>query len=213
MINARIFTLLASVGLVCCYIAGYAQPDLSPFRFEHLTVNEGLSHSDAMAVVQDQEGFIWIATNKGVNRYDGYEIKPYLLPIDNENGLSNNRVRTLYVTAQGIIWAGTEGGGLNVYNPNQDQFFRVDGSQLNSKGQSLLRAITLSEITALVSDRQGQIWVSVRQQGLFVLKSSREGVLQSVKQVKLAVPSGTIHDITDLVIDSFGNVWISTYNE
>ncbi|GAB3951187.1 two-component regulator propeller domain-containing protein [Spirosoma harenae] len=213
MMKARIFTLLTSATFFCFSLAGYAQKDLSSFRFEHLTVNDGLSHSDAMAVAQDQEGFIWIATNKGVNRYDGYEIKHYILPIDNENGLSNNRVRSLHVTVQGIIWAGTEGGGLNVYNPNRDQFVRVNGSQLNANGRSLLHALARTEITAIVSSRQGLIWVSTRQQGLFVLQSSREGVIQSIKQVKLAIPSGTTPDIRDLIIDPFENVWIATYSE
>jgi len=190
-----------------------AQADPSQFRFEHLTVNEGLSHSDAMAVVQDRDGFIWVGTNKGVNRYDGYELKPYLLPIDNDNGLSNNRVRTLHVSPQGTLWAGTEGGGLNLYNPNQDRFVRLTGTQLAAADRALLQAMTQADISTLATDQQGRVWVGTRYHGLFLLRANAAGQLESLKRVQLATGPARQCEIMDLVIDRAGNVWIATFNE
>ncbi len=205
--------LITTFFTFCLRLSGLAHTDPSPFRFEHITVNEGLSHSDAMAVVQDQQGFIWIATNKGVNRYDGYEIRHYLLPIDNENGLSNNRVRTLHVSPQGVLWAGTEGGGLNVYNPNQDRFVRLTTQSVLSASRSVLQALNQSEITALAADRKGMIWVGTRQHGLFIIRANQEGQLQELSRVKLANSRSVRTEITDLTIDPVGHVWIATYNE
>lgn len=99
--NGFVCQLLVVMLLLASSPIGYAQQDPAQLRFDHITVNDGLSHSDAMAVVQDTRGFIWVGTNNGVDRYDGYRIKPYLLPIDNANGLSNNRVRALHVDNAG----------------------------------------------------------------------------------------------------------------
>ncbi len=108
--NGFVGQLLVVMLLLASSLVSYAQQDPAQLRFDHITVNDGLSHSDAMAVAQDTQGFIWVGTNNGVDRYDGYRIKPYLLPIDNANGLSNNRVRALHVDSAGGFWAGTEGG-------------------------------------------------------------------------------------------------------
>lgn len=78
--------------------AGAQNAAASEFRFEHILVDEGLSHSDVMAVAQDHAGFIWIGTNRGLNRYDdydGYVLKQYLLPMNPRNGLSSNRITAL----------------------------------------------------------------------------------------------------------------------
>ena len=79
------------------------------FRFEHLTVDQGLSHSDAMAVAQDQAGFIWVGTNRGLDRYDGDELKQYTLPITPE-GIAGNRIKVLLVAPGGRLWLGGRAG-------------------------------------------------------------------------------------------------------
>jgi ligand-binding sensor domain-containing protein len=67
--------LLFNLGASLSVLPSFAQFDPNKFRFEKLTVEDGLPHSDALASVQDKEGFIWIATNKGLCRYDGYILK------------------------------------------------------------------------------------------------------------------------------------------
>ena len=89
---------------------GQAQPVQGRYRFEHFTVNDGLAHSDAMCTEQDAEGFIWIGTNDGINRYDGYALKKYSLPVNTRSGLSGNRIRDLYTDAQNRLWAGVRVG-------------------------------------------------------------------------------------------------------
>lgn len=205
--------MLACLLLVIATAGSFAQTDPSQFRFEHLTVNEGLSHSDAMAVVQDKQGFIWIGTNKGVDRYDGYEIKPYLLPIDNDNGLSNNRVRMIQVSPAGVLWAGTEGGGLNVYNPQQDQFIRLQGETLLRPDRALLQLLTRAEITALVIDDRGVVWAGTKQHGLFALLAGVDGRIQWIRQVRLASSNSLHAEIKDLVLDTNGAVWIGTCHD
>lgn len=105
-------------------MAAYAQPD--QFRFKHLTVDEGLSHTDANDIVQDQRGFIWIATYFGITRYDGYMIKKFYNNNEPVKNAFKNRVRCLFADVQDKLWIGTE-GGIQCFDPNSENYtdFRV----------------------------------------------------------------------------------------
>lgn len=80
------------------------------YQFKYLTVDEGLSHTDANDIAQDDKGYIWIATFFGLDRFDGYTIKKYYnsnVPLQNA---FKNRIRCLYPDKEGKIWLGTEDG-------------------------------------------------------------------------------------------------------
>ncbi|PMD85581.1 hypothetical protein BWI97_26695, partial [Siphonobacter sp. BAB-5405] len=119
----------------------HAQREPTQLRFDHITVNDGLSHSDALCIAQDRRGFIWIGTHKGVNRYDGYRLKTYDLPINNRNGMISNRVRALHVDAQGTLWVGIDGAGLFWYNPNRDRFESILERPVAASCQSLIQKL------------------------------------------------------------------------
>jgi ligand-binding sensor domain-containing protein len=99
------------------------------FRFEHITVDQGLSHSDAMCMAQDHDGFIWIGTNRGIDRYDGYGLKSYALPINPRNGQSSNRISALLAAPGRQLWVGTENSGLSRYDADHDTFMPL-GTQV-----------------------------------------------------------------------------------
>ena len=105
--------LVVFVFLLSWLVGGHARAQgvLSEPRFEHLTVNDGLLHSDAEAVTQDRAGFLWIGTNRGINRYDGYDLRNYTLPVNPLTGISRNRIHALHVDRAARLWAGAENGG------------------------------------------------------------------------------------------------------
>jgi signal transduction histidine kinase/ligand-binding sensor domain-containing protein/DNA-binding response OmpR family regulator len=214
-IPRRWLVLVVLVGWGLCMSAKplFAQQDASQLRFEHITVNDGLSHSDAMAVVQDQQGFIWVGTNNGLDRYDGYQMKSYLLPIDNTNGVSNNRVRALYVGAEGTLWVGTEGGGVSRYLAGQDRFVRLSPEGLSSPEQQTFQLLTESEITTITSASPDVLWVGTRQSGLFRLHVGADSGIQSIAQVHLESASRDRCEITDLATDQAGNHWVATLDQ
>ena len=101
--------------IICCgaITSSLCQP--YPYKFNYLTVDEGLSHTDANDIVQDKQGYLWIATYFGLDRYDGYSLKNFYnkdVPINNA---FRNRVACLYPDEDGNIWLGTE-GGLQCFN-------------------------------------------------------------------------------------------------
>jgi signal transduction histidine kinase/ligand-binding sensor domain-containing protein/DNA-binding response OmpR family regulator len=183
--------------------------DMRPadFRFEHLTVDEGLSHSDAMAVAQDHDGFVWVGTNRGITRYDGYRLKYYKLPVNPRNGLPSNRIKVLLTAPNGQLWVGGERAGLMRYNPDRDTFVGLDERQVPAPDQGRARALALSDVTALATDSQHRLWIGTAQQGLFVLALGPRGEVRSLRQ--LISPLTTL--ISSLAVDGDDQVWVGTW--
>jgi signal transduction histidine kinase/ligand-binding sensor domain-containing protein len=108
--------------------AVYAQNDTATLSlpdqllFKHLSVDEGLSQPTVNAIVSDKLGFVWIATEDGLNRYDGNEFRIFRHdPLDSAS-ISHSVVYTLVEdTVTGNLWIGTS-GGLNYYNHATEQF-------------------------------------------------------------------------------------------
>jgi signal transduction histidine kinase/ligand-binding sensor domain-containing protein/DNA-binding response OmpR family regulator len=177
------------------------------FRFEHLTVDEGLSHSDAMAVAQDHDGFVWVGTNRGITRYDGYRLKSYRLPINPRNGLPSNRIKTLLSAPDGQLWAGAERAGIMRYSLDHDAFVGLDESQVPASDRGRARILAQSDVTALATDSQHRLWIGTAAQGLFILTVSPLGKVRNLRQ--LASP--LTRRISSLAIDSDGQAWVGTW--
>jgi len=183
----------------------------SEFRFEHISVDEGLSHSDAMAVAQDQAGFIWIGTNRGLNRYDGHTLRQYMLPVNPRNGLSGNRITALLLAPDQRLWAGAEGSGLSFYDAAHDAFARLDGQALPAAARAAARQLAKSDVTALVADAQRRLWVGTAQAGLFVLSFGAQGQVTALRQLPATAPGRpSLARIASLAYDAEGNLWVGS---
>lgn len=98
-----------------------AQVDIA--RFEHLTVNEGLSQSTINCIWQGKRGFLWFGTQDGLNKYDGYNFKYYQHnPLDTTS-ISSNWIYTVDDDPFGNLWIGTQ-YGLNKLNRHTDKITR-----------------------------------------------------------------------------------------
>ncbi|GAB3242139.1 hybrid sensor histidine kinase/response regulator transcription factor [Hymenobacter seoulensis] len=192
--------------------AAYAQQTPpADFRFEHLTVDQGLSHSDAMAVAQDPAGFIWVATNRGLDRYDGYSLKQYWLPVNQQNGISANRIKVLHAAPDGRLWVGTERTGLSVYNAAADRLLTYNEAQVPARFQAQLRRLSQESVVAIASDRQGRLWVGTAHQDLFVFTFDARGQLLSLGEVQFPAGRGPeTLQISSLACDAEGQIWVGT---
>ena len=117
---SKYFILLMLLSSGCSVELRAQDPSASPgqdIQFEHLTNADGLVSDFAFhAIVQDQQGFLWVGTINGLNRYDGYLIKSYRHnPLDSTS-ISHNNITALFVDHYGVLWVGTR-GGLNRYDP------------------------------------------------------------------------------------------------
>ncbi len=79
-------------------------------RFEHLTVQEGLSQDIVSAIAQDEEGFLWCGTEDGLNRYDGYSVTVFKHDEHDSTSLISNDIACILPDHRGHVWIGTSGG-------------------------------------------------------------------------------------------------------
>ncbi|MFI3319625.1 MAG: ATP-binding protein [Rikenellaceae bacterium] len=94
---------------------------------EHISSLKGLSQNHVNAMLQDSDGFMWIATNDGLNRYDGLNFKIYNT---GDLGLESNLILTLHEDKYRNIWIGTADKGIYCYVKSQHRFFHY--SQMTS---------------------------------------------------------------------------------
>ena len=98
------------------------------YRISHFTVNQGLSQSVILSLLQDSRGFIWVGTQDGLNRFDGYSFIKYLHTPSDTNSLPNNWVYSIAEDGDGNLWIGTK-GGMCRYNYIQNEFDRFHHEQ------------------------------------------------------------------------------------
>lgn len=113
-----------------CGNVAFAQPGTG---FEVISTAQGLSQGLINDMIQDREGFIWIATKGGLNRYDGYSFKIFTNDPQDALSISSNSISTLLEDRMGRLWIGTYDGGVNVYDKKTGHFLRIgQGSGLSS---------------------------------------------------------------------------------
>lgn len=89
----------------------------SQWRLNQISGEEGLSQNTIRSIIQDRNGYIWIGTYNGINKYDGYDMQHYNYDVGSK-GLSSNIIVKLFEDQDGFIWAGTTDAGINRINPN-----------------------------------------------------------------------------------------------
>src|SRR5690606_28393364 len=99
--NKGFLYLLSAVFLIVTFQSIFGQ---SPYVFHHLETSEGLSNNNVKAILRDSYGFLWIGTESGLNRYDGYGFKVYKMHSGVSNALSSNDILGLQEDGLGNIW-------------------------------------------------------------------------------------------------------------
>lgn len=172
-------------------------------RFEHLSLEEGLSQSVVTSVLQDRTGFLWIGTQDGLNRYDGYNFTVYKPDSTNPSSLSDRWITALAEDDQGYLWVGTRLGGLNRYNPLTGDFKHYPyGNEANEN------EVSGSQITALLADKDG-IWIGT-ENGLNFLNPSTNTIIHYRSSENVSTLSSSL--ISAIFKDSHGTIWVGTSN-
>lgn len=161
--------------------------------FKLFTANSELSSSLINMVYQDRNGMIWIATEDGLNRFDGAKFTIYKHEKDNQHSLCHNYVRTLFEDSKGHLIVGTY-SGLQVYDPATDHF---SPKAKWDNGQDFD-----SNIISILERRNGRIWVSGN--NLCEITFSKSGLV--MKKLNLPIPT----TMTDFMIeDKHQNIWMT----
>ena len=129
-------------------------------RFQRITARAGLSQGVVNDILQDREGFVWLATQDGLNRYDGHRIRVFQNDPGDPGSIGGNCVWCLAEDSDGRLWYGTEGAGFGYFDPARERFvnFRWD-----PRAPASLDAY---EVQDLAIDHQGLVWIATSQHGL-----------------------------------------------
>lgn len=135
--------------------------------FRHLSTSDGLSSPIVSDITQDHEGFIWIATNEGLNRYDGKSFEVFRPQKSDEHSLIRSTVYTVCIDSSDHVWAGTS-RGISRFNKQTKSFtrFLLAGEKAGDE--------LVNRITQLYCDHHGTMWAAT-QSGLFRYEYATNG--------------------------------------
>ncbi|HEY0109199.1 MAG TPA: two-component regulator propeller domain-containing protein, partial [Fibrella sp.] len=122
--------------------------------WQELTISDGLSQGMIFDLAQDKQGFIWVATKDGLNRYDGHNFTVFTHDTHNAYSLSDNNCSALLVDRRGWLWVGTLNQGLNLFDPRSQRFYHLDIRDQASPNTANY------VVNYLYEDPEGTIWVN-----------------------------------------------------
>ena len=119
---------------------------------DHFTIENGLSQTSVNCLIQDSRGFLWIGTQDGLNKYDGYGFKIFKNEPSDSNSLSDNYVNCIYEDIEGNVWVGTN-KGLDRIDKHTEKIIHY--SSIKSNNNSLKE----NEVYDLYQDKSGYLWI------------------------------------------------------
>lgn len=175
-------------------------------RFEHLKVGDGLAQGSANFITQDSQGYIWVSTQSGLHRYDGYEFKIYEYTPFDSTSISEGWVWQVEEAENGDLWVATNSSGLNRLDRATDTFthYMHDPEDSTSLSSNWTRFIH--------EDSDGDVWVATENDGLNRMKANNDGHFQRYQHVhddSTTITSNTLFIIDE---DPDGILWIGSVN-
>lgn len=177
------------------------QDSSSVLHFDHLTINDGLSHNSTFCILQDYNGYVWIGTQNGLNKYDGYSFEVFQnsTNIGNESGFLGRHITALFEDSKGNLWVGTQNSGINFKSRSLDQF-------INLQKDVAFSSIDGFTISSFYEDDSGSIWITTI--GAGVLCYHPKTGLSKVFNEKNSNLSNNL--CFDVVVDKYNVVWVAS---
>ena len=171
--------------------------------FNKIIDSGAISGGISTAILQDHNDIIWIGTQQGLLRYDGYQFKKFNVNSDEPNSISGNYVRSLALTPDGRIWIGTLSNGLSIYDPKTATFENHRHEPTSS------HSISNDRIDTLAVDNKGGVWIGTNngldywypEQNGFIRYTHSEGDKTSIND----------NHIRALLIDDNHNLWVGSW--
>ena len=178
---AQRILLLAVLSLAIPALAVPAVSVPAASRFTRLDIQQGLSQNTVTALAQDSSGNVWIGTQNGLNRFDGFSVKVFRPDKQQANTLSDNFITSLAIDQQGIIWVGTL-NGLNRFDPTQGQFSSITTMPLRASGYDVVLSLHIDKHNRLWvgTDRGVALWQEQAQQLTIWQESQQDDTQQNI---------------------------------
>jgi len=179
-----------------------AYPQNQDFQFEHISIDQGLSHAGVQAILQDSRGFMWFATRDGLNKYDGYTITIYKHSQLDSLSLVDNHIRAIYEDRKGKLWIGTN-LGLNRFDPITESFLTYKHDPKDSS------SISDNIVLSIYEDRANRLWIGTLRGGLSLL-DREQGTFKNYQHEPENPISLSHNYLKDIYESPDGALWLAT---
>ncbi|NJX15228.1 hybrid sensor histidine kinase/response regulator transcription factor [Tamlana crocina] len=221
---------LRTVLVLLITFAVFAQNHKEQMAFRGLTVEHGLSQNSVISMVQDSIGYMWFATQDGLNRYNGRSFKHYSKQFEDITRGTFSNLGKVYIDAQNRLWIITHSGQLELYRTQTDDFkivnlpfkassiFQDEALNLfiGTYGNGLLKVDTKTKDTLKVfknEDAKTTVY-HIAQQGKDVLAAASNAVFRvygNGRYVKIPVEISSETNFSVLENDGNGGVWLGSF--
>lgn len=190
--------------LILTFLISCIQSPLNNIRaqsqpiFKKINQADGLSNGRVTSIVREANGFVWVGTKNGLNRYDGLEMRVYNKQNSN---ISSNDISDVFIDSKGRMWVSTLGGGLNRYDKIHDKFIVYKNAPGNAQ------SISSNHINTIFEDSQGHIWLGT-ENGLCLIL---DGHFKSFHHKSGDNTSISHNSVMSIYEDAEGNLWIGTF--
>jgi diguanylate cyclase (GGDEF)-like protein len=189
--------------LACLVVASGSGASTLPIRFDRISVEDGLSQSSVLSMLQDSKGFMWFGTEDGLNRFDGYDFRIYSHDPSNLGSLANDYIVALAEDGDGNLWIGTHAGGIARWLRASNSFetYRHDTADPSSLPSDRIRTLAV--------DSRGQLWVGTRNAGLAQFDEATKTFVRHRHDP--SDPSSLSDDhVYAIAEDHSGAIWVGT---
>jgi len=193
-------------------------------NFERISLEHGLSQSTVLSILQDDEGFMWIGTIDGLNKYDGYDFTIFRNDPADPNSLSENWITSTYLDRNGFLWIGTLTGKLNKldlknYEGADNKFtsfcLTCDSTKVPPLKEALTRipfiysSLNYNSITSICEDKDGNLWLGTFGSGIFKFDTATETMIAN--PVSLPGLCNYVMTICLTFSEKSHIIWLGTY--
>lgn len=167
--------------------------------FQNYTTDHGLPNAVVTAVAEDGDGFLWVGTQGGLARWDGYHFRNYVPDPKDAGSLPDNWIMVLHADNRGRLWIGTQSGGLARYDREHDRFIHI------TLGTEATSNIMIRDIA---DDVNGGLWIATSK-GLDHLDQDT-GAFSNFRHDDQNASSLPGDRVTALLQDHLGTLWVGT---
>jgi len=173
-------------------------------KFDHISTEQGLSNFTPFHIIQDKQGYLWIGTEDGLNRYDGYSFTVYRHSLSDTSSISSNTPAGLCVDSDGNLWVATNADVIERYDMNTNKFVKY-----RLRGDLPLNHPFV--VGRMLDDDKGILWICTNNGA--VRFNTRTAHIEEIVVHDPSNPlSLTNNEVRYLCKDSADAIWIGTSN-
>jgi ligand-binding sensor domain-containing protein/DNA-binding CsgD family transcriptional regulator len=168
-------------------------------QFDYINLAEGLPHNTVYCLIQDKNRFIWLGTQDGLVRFDGYNCRVFRQNETDTLGFQGKSIHCLLEDKQGNVWVGTQTDGLNIRYNQSGQF-------KNLTYNPPFKILSKTWVKTIFEDKDGRIWIGTMGKGVLVFDPKT----QTAKLYNSSNSTLKDNAVSKVVQDENGTIWVGT---